>query len=140
MRRLTALGATFTIAILALSACSSSASPSAGATQAASAPASVSASVSASDAGAGSAAGAGAVTIKGFAFNPADFSVKVGTKVTWTNQDSAGHTVTFDTGNVASETLQTGATYSRTFDAAGTFTYHCSIHPAMKATVTVTGT
>lgn len=80
---------------------------------------------------------AAAVTIKGFAFAPADVTITVGTTVTWTNDDSAPHTVTFEDGTT-SERLDTGATYSRTFDAAGTFAYVCAIHPQMKATVTVT--
>jgi plastocyanin len=80
-----------------------------------------------------------AVTISGFAFSPASITVPAGTKVTWTNQDSATHTITaddgktFDSGNVA-----TGGTYSFTFTTAGTFAYHCAIHSSMKATVIVT--
>ncbi|TMG23839.1 MAG: plastocyanin [Chloroflexi bacterium] len=82
--------------------------------------------------------GAGnAVEIKGFAFNPPSITVKVGAKVTWTNQDSTGHTVTFDQGGDTSDTLASGKTYSEDFTKAGTFTYHCRIHPSMKGTVVV---
>lgn len=84
------------------------------------------------------AAGAPAVTIKGFAFNPAAITVPAGTTITWTNEDSARHTVTLDNGAVTSDALSTGATYSQTFTSAGTFAYHCSIHPSMKGSVTVT--
>ena len=39
----------------------------------------------------------------------------------------------FDSGNIAQ-----GATYEWTAAAAGTYKYHCKIHPAMTGTVTVT--
>lgn len=79
------------------------------------------------------------VAIQNFAFSPETITVKVGTKVTWTNKDSAGHTVTGDTSDgPASDTLAQGASYSFTFSKAGTFTYACSIHPDMKGTVIVT--
>jgi plastocyanin len=82
-------------------------------------------------------AGAMAVTIKGFAFDPAQQQVPVGTTVTWTNQDSANHTVTADDGSFDSGQLAQGATFSQTFAKAGTYTYHCSNHPNMKATIVV---
>lgn len=80
------------------------------------------------------------VTINNFAFNPASMSVKVGTTVTWTNNDSTIHTITGDSSGSAlkSQTLQPGDTYSFTFNQAGAFPYHCSIHPNMRGTVTVT--
>lgn len=78
-----------------------------------------------------------AVTIQNFQFSPNALTVKVGEQVTWTNHDSFAHTVTSDTGafdgNVAA-----GASYSYTFTKPGTFAYHCSIHPSMTATITVT--
>ena len=78
------------------------------------------------------------VSIKNFAFNPPTLTVKVGTKVTWINNDSVPHTVTSDSGSeLASSTLSTGATYSHTFNTAGSFPYHCSIHTTMHGTVTV---
>jgi plastocyanin len=83
------------------------------------------------------AAGASAVTIAGFAFAPATITVSVGTTVTWTNNDSTGHTVTADDGSFASGTLAPGATFSQAFTTAGTFAYHCSIHSSMQGTVTV---
>lgn len=78
-----------------------------------------------------------AVTIENFSFQPAALSVAVGTTVTWTNKDSVGHTVTADDGSFASRTLANGATFSHTFTSASTFSYHCAIHPYMKATITV---
>jgi plastocyanin len=88
-------------------------------------------------AGGGSEAGAGAVTIQGFAFNPQEITVAVGDTVTWTNMDSATHTVTFDEGDDSSGNIANGDTYEETFDTAGTFAYHCSIHSSMTGTVTV---
>jgi len=82
---------------------------------------------------------ANAVTIKGFAFSPAEIKVKVGTKVTWTNQDSVRHTVTADESEgPKSELFGKGETYSFTFTKVGTFAYHCEAHPQMHGTVTVT--
>ncbi len=49
---------------------------------------------------AGGGATGDAVSIKDFSFDPAELTVKVGAKVTWTNQGDASHTVTFDTGGV----------------------------------------
>jgi plastocyanin len=80
-----------------------------------------------------------AITIQNFAFNPATITVPVGTKVTWTNQDPATHTVTSDTGAFDSKNLTTGQAFSFTFSQAGSFAYHCSIHTRMVATIVVTG-
>lgn len=79
------------------------------------------------------------IEIKGFAFTPTNITIKVGTKVTWTNNDSVPHTVTSDNSNILnSATLPAGGTYSFTFNDLGTFPYHCSIHPMMKAQIVVT--
>lgn len=75
------------------------------------------------------------VTIQNFAFNPSSLTVPVGTTVIWTNQDTAPHTITADI--FKSNTLQPGDSFSHTFNQAGSFSYHCSIHPFMTGTVTV---
>lgn len=77
------------------------------------------------------------VTISNMAFNPNSITVTAGTQVTWTNQDSVAHTVTSDTGAFDSGQLANNGTFSFTFATAGTFSYHCSNHPNMTATVTV---
>jgi plastocyanin len=77
--------------------------------------------------------------IANFAFDPTNAGVKVGASLTWTNTDSIAHTVTFDDGSDSSGNISNSATFKRTFDKAGTFTYHCSIHPTMRGIVTVTG-
>lgn len=78
------------------------------------------------------------VTISNFAFSPKQLSVKAGTTVTWTNNDSVAHTVTSDDGFFESGTLNAGGTYSYVFPAPGTYNYYCRPHPYMTATVVVT--
>ena len=82
-----------------------------------------------------------AVDIKNYAFSPASLTVSVGNTVTWTNEDTAPHTVTVTDGpeKFASPTLQQGQTFSYTFTKAGTYSYYCAVHPDMKASVTVQG-
>lgn len=79
-----------------------------------------------------------AVSVVDFGFQPADLTVAAGTTVTWTNTGSATHTVKWSDGTPASTGLTSGATYQRTFDAAGTFPYVCGIHGSMSGTITVT--
>jgi len=79
------------------------------------------------------------VSIKNFAFSPVNISVKAGTKVTWTNNDSATHTVTETDGKTgpSSGNLNNGDSYSFTFTKPGIYHYDCAIHPNMTGTVTV---
>ena len=81
--------------------------------------------------------GQNAVTIQNFAFSPAALTVKVGDKVTWTNQDSAGHSATADDNSFDTGVLSQGQSGSVTFSKAGTYSYHCSVHPMMKGTIIV---
>jgi plastocyanin len=80
-----------------------------------------------------------AVTIHGYRFTPSPLTVHVGDTVTWTNQDTAPHDVTSTAGPQAlqSPTLHTGESWHYTFTAAGTYSYICSIHPDMTASLTV---
>ncbi len=77
------------------------------------------------------------IDIKNFAFAPKTLTVKVGTTVTWTNQDSVGHTATSDDGSFDTGLLAKGESGSVTFNEKGTFTYHCTPHPYMKAKIVV---
>lgn len=70
-----------------------------------------------------------AINIQNFAFSPATITVKKGTTVTWTNNDSAPHQIKSATFN--SSQLNKGQTYSFTFNDTGTFDYSCAIHPSM---------
>jgi plastocyanin len=80
------------------------------------------------------------VSIENFSFGPGDVVVGVGETVTWTN-DSGGtaHTTTSDDGIWDSGSLSADTAFTHTFNEAGGFTYFCSIHPSMTATVTVEG-
>ena len=82
--------------------------------------------------------GDAAVEIVDFSFSPGTIEVTVGTTVTWTNNDSAPHTVTADDGAFDSGEIAQGGTFSFTFDTAGTYTYFCEIHPDMTGSVVVT--
>jgi plastocyanin len=91
---------------------------------------------------AGAAAG-GDVTVQGFAFKPQNVEVKIGAKVTWTNQDGTSHTTTSGTpsakdGKWEGQLAGSGGSFSFTFPQAGTFAYFCAIHGAsMTGTVVV---
>jgi plastocyanin len=76
------------------------------------------------------------VAIANFAYSPAQVTVSSGAVVTWTNSDTAAHTVTFDDGLDCGQIARDG-TLSATFATAGSFAYHCTIHPAMTGTVVV---
>jgi plastocyanin len=47
------------------------------------------------------------------------------------------HTVTSDNGSFDSSALASGKTFQFTFSKPGTYTYHCSIHASMTATIIV---
>ncbi len=81
------------------------------------------------------------ISIQNYQYSPAQMTVGVGTTVTWINKDSVSHTATSDNGPAQfdSGTIATNQSYSYTFTMPGTYTYHCTIHPNMKATITVTG-
>jgi plastocyanin len=68
------------------------------------------------------------VVISNFLFGSGPLTVKVGTTVTWTNQDSAAHTATADNKLWDSGVLQKGQSFSFTFKQAGQFPYYCTLH------------
>ena len=90
---------------------------------------------------------AGGISVTNNAFSPAAKTITVGTTVTWAwNTCSGGgvygrdtcvaHSVNFDDGT--NSATQEQGTYSRTFNAAGSYPYHCAVHgAAMSGTVTV---
>ncbi|HEX6361045.1 cupredoxin family copper-binding protein [Actinophytocola sp.] len=81
------------------------------------------------------------VDIMNYAFSPANLTISVGDTVVWTNHDTAPHNVVVSDGPVkfTSPTLNQGDTFTYTFTVAGTYDYYCSIHPDMKASITVEG-
>ena len=76
-------------------------------------------------------------------FIPYEVTVDVGGVVTWSNDDSAAHTVTAGSagdgpsGVFDSSLFMAGTTFSHTFEADGEFPYFCMVHPWMEGIVTV---
>lgn len=71
-------------------------------------------------------------------YNPSALTVSVGTTVTWVwEPNDVIHTVTFDADTTIMSPFQSSGTYARTFSAAGTYHYHCSIHGAAMTGVIV---
>ena len=138
MKQRTLLLVSVLILTLALAACSANttttAVPPTVNTQAVSPTTEVKATIAPSSAGS-----AVEVAIANFSFAPNSLTIKEGTTVKWTNQDSVTHTVTSDTGLFDSGGLSQGQSFSYTFTTAGTYPYHCTPHQAkMTATVIVT--
>lgn len=74
----------------------------------------------------------------GFTFTPPTVVIKTGGSVGWT-WGATNHTVTFDAAAGAPTSIASAANVSatRTFDTAGNFAYHCSIHAGMTGRVVV---
>ena len=71
-------------------------------------------------------------------YAPNPTTMKVGQTVAWHNADSTAHDSTQDQGRFQTGTLSAGGTSSPVaMSTAGTFTYHCTIHPGMIGTITV---
>ena len=89
----------------------------------------------------GTAAATKTVMIQNYAYSPASLTINVGDTVTWTNMDTAPHTVTVTSGPVkfSSGNLAKGESFSYTFTKAGSYQYYCAVHPDMVASVTVVG-
>ena len=83
-----------------------------------------------------------------FSPNPLTVSFATGAKVVWVNGDqmSVGyggttgttHHLVSDIGLFDSGLLLPGKSFAFTFAASGSYTYHCSIHPTMVGTITLT--
>jgi plastocyanin len=78
------------------------------------------------------------VTIKNFAFSPADLTIAAGDTVTWVNEDRAAHSAWQDSGDAFDTSLiRPGESASLTFSGAGSFSYRCRPHGNMRASVTI---
>ena len=77
------------------------------------------------------------IDISGMAFSESTITISIGDIITWTNQDSAPHSVTADNGEFDSGALNNGESFTFIFNTVGTYTYHCSIHNGMTATIIV---
>jgi plastocyanin len=77
----------------------------------------------------------------GSSYVPSPLQVRVGQTVNWLNEDSIEHTATlegaFDTGRISPTSAHSENGDQVTFRTAGTFTYHCTIHPCMVGTIVV---
>lgn len=120
-----ALAATFTAAACGSSNSSSSSSPSS--------PSSPPAPTASADVTINIQGNAGANS-----FSPNPSTARVGQRVAWRNADSITHNATQDGGGFQSGNIGAGATSTPvTMNTAGTFAYHCTIHPGMVGTLTV---
>lgn len=82
------------------------------------------------------------VFIQDFSFSPKKLTIAKGTTLKWTNKDNAHHDVKPDSDYgsafAASKLMAMGESYSFTFNTPGTYNYHCTPHPYMKAIIEVT--
>lgn len=72
-----------------------------------------------------------------FQFVPQTVTVNQGDTVQWTNKGTSIHTTTSDTGIWDSGIMSPGQSFSHVFNTAGTFPFHCKIHPSMTGFVIV---
>ena len=78
------------------------------------------------------------IKIVDFSFSPAVLNIKSGEKVSWTNEDSAPHTIVSESGGeMNSERLSKNGVYQHTFSNPGAYSYICGIHPDMKGKIVV---
>jgi plastocyanin len=93
--------------------------------------------VSSTNTSGGTTTAGASITIQSFAFG-SPLTVAPGTTVTVTNKDSAPHTVTADSGEFQTKELSQGQSGTFTAPAqAGTYKFHCAVHPNMHGTLTV---
>lgn len=77
------------------------------------------------------------VTVADRMFSPQSLTISVGETVTWVFADRGmAHNVVADDNSFRSQLMETGR-FTHTFDTAGTFTYHCTPHPDMTASIVV---
>jgi plastocyanin len=86
--------------------------------------------------------------VSGF-ISPVSARVAMGGRVTWTNMDGVTHHlvsgepggpsigVLFDSETILENGFVPFSSFSVTFEAAGTFAYHCVEHPIMRGTILV---
>jgi len=77
------------------------------------------------------------IVIKNFAFTPRTLTVAPGTRLQVTNADGTQHTFTADNGAFATGVIAGGKHAVVTVNKAGTYRFHCDIHPNMTGTLVV---
>lgn len=80
---------------------------------------------------------AASISIANFAFSPPEIHVLQGTRVSWTNDDSAPHGLAHADGSPGVDLMLPGALATRRYDAPGSFEYSCPVHPYMTGRVVV---
>lgn len=80
------------------------------------------------------------VEMENYAFSPRSLTVQRGDSVTWMNHDEAPHDAKTTSGPASfhSPMLEQGGSWTHTFNSAGTYSYYCTVHPDMKASIVVT--
>lgn len=85
--------------------------------------------------------GPAAVRIHGFAFDPTQLLVAAGDTVTWTNEDTAPHSVVpllaLPSRGWNSDDLQNGQSFAHAFATPGAVIYYCGVHPGMRGEILV---
>ena len=77
------------------------------------------------------------VTVVDRTYTPQSLTISVGETVTWVFAERGmAHNVVADDNAFRSPLMSSGQ-FTHTFDTAGTFTYHCTPHPDMTATIIV---
>lgn len=83
------------------------------------------------------------VSVQDNQFMPTTVEATVGATITWSNDGHSAHTVTADDASFDSGVLNSGDTFTMTFDAPGTYAYYCDFHggpggQGMSGTIVVT--
>jgi len=78
---------------------------------------------------------ANTISIRNFAFSPAELEVSAGTTVIWVNHDNTVHSISG--GKFNSGEIPAGGGYSYKFDSPGVYDYSCALHPYMKGRIVV---
>ncbi len=77
------------------------------------------------------------VEISDFDYFPRELTVESGTTITWVNRDAVPHDAADEGGVWETAMLKQDESATLTFDSPGVYRYICTIHPNMKATLTV---
>jgi plastocyanin len=85
----------------------------------------------------GSSGSSSSITISNFKFSPSTLKVKAGAQVKVSNKDSTEHTITADNGHSFDSNVDASGSTTVKAPAAGTYAYHCSIHPFMHGKLVV---
>ena len=77
------------------------------------------------------------VEIEAMKFSPATLEVMTGDTVIWKNKDAFPHNATAENKGFRSADIQSGQSWKFKAGRKGQFPYVCTLHPGMKAVLTV---